>query len=153
MTDDIDIETAATDIQGEAEDWLSRHLDCELDWTRDKYARFDFILYGRGAYPQHFAYAEVKGRSITKDRYNTFRLTINKLESARSIWQTEKAPCYLIVVWTDVIGLLDLTKLTDDQLTFGSGWISDPMRGRVIAEAVYIPISLFETCPRGAYQP
>lgn len=143
-----DIELTAGSAEQEVEEWLCKTLQCEIDWFSDEYARFDLALYLNEGYDSDFyaipyAFAEVKERFITKDRYDSFRLDRSKFEYARSIWQTEETPCYLAVAWLDYYGLVDLTKLTDDQVTYDSGWITDPMLGRRLEEAVYIPISLF----------
>jgi hypothetical protein len=140
--------------QEEGETALAEFLGCDIDWFTDKYSIFDSALYADGCYEDGygtpFAYAEVKGRYFRHDAYPDSLLDQGKLEAARSVWQTEQSPCYLVIVWNDVIGITELTKLTDEQLLFKWLWANDTGQNRRRnALRVFIPIPLFIVRPRG----
>lgn len=140
-------------LENEGIEWLSEYFNCEVvPNDTNKYSPFDCVLYNslRGSFlePEEmtpWAYAEVKARTISKGYYVTFLLDLRKLTFARSILPL---PCYLVVVWTDFFGLLELSKITDDQITIEVRTVESPIQGRVEKEIVLVPTTLFYTEPR-----
>jgi hypothetical protein len=52
-------------------------------------------------------FAEVKVRNNTREKYPTYMISLTKLQSAWQLYKQYRKPCYLIVGWTDCIGMID----------------------------------------------
>jgi len=160
-------------LEAEGIEWLSAYFNCEVFRNDDEHAILDCILVNSPRYctleeedPTPWAYGEVKGRLFPKGQFDTALLDRYKLNFARAV----PIPSYLVVVWIDAYGLLELTKITDDQFTDETRTVKDPLKGKVEKEVVLLPVRLFiieprirvtttdyrihfDGYPRGAYQP
>jgi hypothetical protein len=56
------------------------------------------------------AAAEIKVRTTPHDKYPTYMLSLSKIQAAVDLSKTLSVPVMLIVKWSDVIGVVDLSK-------------------------------------------
>ena len=64
------------------------------------------------------AFVEMKNRTNSFGKYDTYMISMTKLVHARSINQATSLPCILAVRWTDLIGWVRLDNVTT-QVTMG----------------------------------
>jgi hypothetical protein len=86
--------------------WLTTAMNCGVKRNTDADAPFPYVLW-RGV--ARVGYAEIISCDEARNADTPIPLDSHKLVSALSIWQNEKLRCYLVIIWCDCIGLIDLT--------------------------------------------
>ena len=64
-------------------------------------------------------FAEIKCRTVSKDTYKTYMISLSKVLSAHEISKATGLSCLLIVEWTDVIGWIDLGRVRPEFIGWG----------------------------------
>lgn len=55
-----------------------------------------------------YGFAEVKVRNNLFNKYPTYMISLTKLQAAWNLSKKHQKPCYLVVGWSDCIGVVDM---------------------------------------------
>lgn len=91
------------------EEWrrlIEEACSCTLQHLTMKY-RFDFVVLRNG---RAVAFAEVKNRTNSKNKYSTYMISSLKIERGMSFSEKFGLPFYLFVKWTDAYGYVLIKK-------------------------------------------
>ena len=109
---------SSTDISNE--EMLAEHL--VLRWKLDGWKRnptmypIDISFIKDGAIT---GFAEIKCRTVPKDRYETYMISASKVMSANSLSRVTRLSCLLVVKWADYLGWIDLIKVQPKFVAWG----------------------------------
>ena len=88
------------------------------------------------------AFLEVKTREYTRDHFNSYMISMEKVEAAQEHSRFAGVPAILAVKWQDEAGYVVLNDLKD--VTLGFGGRVDRGDAQDMEPVVYIPISQFK---------
>jgi hypothetical protein len=109
---------SSTDISNEER--LAEHL--VLRWKLDGWKRnppmypIDISFIKDGVIT---GFAEIKCRTVPKDRYETYMISVSKVMAANSLSRVTRLSCLLVVKWTDSLGWIDLIKAQPEFVAWG----------------------------------
>lgn len=88
------------------------------------------------------AFAELKCRRVSKDKYPTYLIGLSKIISAQNIHKASKKPVMLCVKWTDCAGWIRLDD-PDLQFDLAIGGRKDRQDWQDVEPICFIPIEQF----------
>ena len=104
--------------------------------------KLDYALLREGVIA---AFLEVKTRRYPKDHFETYMISMEKVQAAQEHSRFAKVPALLAVKWQDKSGYVYLNNLKDITIGFGGRFDRDDEQDR--EPVVYIPISQFKVNP------
>ena len=64
-------------------------------------------------------FAEIKCRTVTKDTYETYMISVSKVMAASDLVKATGLSCLLVVKWTDCVGWIDLEAIKPKFVAWG----------------------------------
>lgn len=127
--------------ENQVSDWLARHYGCEVVKLKPLY-QFDRALVMDGEIQ---GYAEIKCRTTPSTQYKSYLISGDKMVKALAWRKLAGVPCYLVVAWTDAIGVFLIE--ADRDYTVRIGGRKDRADNQDLEPCFFIPLSWFKIYP------
>jgi hypothetical protein len=83
---------------------VSERFNCTMHKMPMKYT-LDFAAARDG---EVVAFLEMRQRKINRDRFDTYMISLNKILRAEELGRVTGLPCFLVIQWTDAVGMCRL---------------------------------------------
>jgi hypothetical protein len=118
--------------------WLERHCRCTAVKLKPLY-QFDHALVQDGEIQ---GFAEIKCRTFPSTQYRSYLISGDKMVKALAWRELAGVPCYLVVAWTDAIGMFLIEPGQDYTVKLGGR--KDRKDPQDLEPCFYIPLGWFK---------
>lgn len=118
-------------------DIIEQMYDCKLKKMPIKMS-LDFMAIRGG---KGVSFIEVRNRKTRRLQYPTYMVSLYKYSMAATLTQTTDLPCFLVVQWSDDLGIVKMP--SDEGVTFGWGGLTSRNDPQDMEPMVYIDVDQF----------